>query len=365
MKKFVKKLGIYFLLLLLISIVPAYLIDPYNVFHAEHPRDNGCEMNGNYVKMTYILNNPDKFDSFLFGSSRASAIPADMLHGKAYRLNYSGGLPSENVANLQTLIKNGIVPKYVYVELDMGSYNFTIKEHENDPMRASYEFSKTNPGAFWKNYLDPAINFNAWMTVIKDYLPSSENYAEEYQETGLTTGYANYDEDSADLAQDKADNAVSEDVKESYRDMQEALKSDEYKDRMLYMDECMEAVQKFVDVCGENGIELCVFVTATSYIDFSYAVSYSNYLTFLRRLADITPYYNFSGFNKYTTDLTLYAADASHPIPYLGEIIADSMINGNTDEDAYSQGFGWYVDKGNVEDLISLLTGTPFWEKQG
>ena len=90
MKRFIKKTLFFILILALISVSVSIYIDPFNVFHPLDIKDNGVEPNKNFIKMTYILNNPDKFDTFIFGSSRVGNIHANNLWGeKAYNMTYS------------------------------------------------------------------------------------------------------------------------------------------------------------------------------------------------------------------------------------------------------------------------------------
>lgn len=66
MKRFLRKIAPFLLFILILEIAIPMAVDPYNVFHWQKIRDNGVEPNSNYIKMQYILHNPDKFDSFLF-----------------------------------------------------------------------------------------------------------------------------------------------------------------------------------------------------------------------------------------------------------------------------------------------------------
>lgn len=67
MRRFLRKIAPFVIFILILELVIPMAVDPYNVFHWQKIRDNGVEPNSNYIKMQYILHNPDKFDSFLFG----------------------------------------------------------------------------------------------------------------------------------------------------------------------------------------------------------------------------------------------------------------------------------------------------------
>ena len=74
MKKFIIKCICFALILGIIFVPFAVIADPYNIFHVNHPKNNGVEPNKNYMKMHNVLTHPDKYDSFLFGSSRVGFI---------------------------------------------------------------------------------------------------------------------------------------------------------------------------------------------------------------------------------------------------------------------------------------------------
>ena len=116
MKRFIRKILLFITFCVLLTSVVCIGIDPYNVFHYKKIRDNGVEPNKNFIKMAYILDNPDKFDSFIFGSSRVGAIHGEKIkNARCYNMTYSMGLPGEHLANLKTMIKNGITPKNIYI----------------------------------------------------------------------------------------------------------------------------------------------------------------------------------------------------------------------------------------------------------
>ena len=109
MKKFLRKIAPFVLFILILELAIHMAVDPYNVFHWQEIRDNGVEPNSNYIKMQYVLHNPDKFDSFLFGSSRTGFVNVEHIpEGKWYNMSYSEGLPAEHLENLRELIANDI-----------------------------------------------------------------------------------------------------------------------------------------------------------------------------------------------------------------------------------------------------------------
>ena len=74
----------------------------------------------------------------------------------------------------------------------------------------------------------------------------------------------------------------------------------------------------------------------------------------MRRLADVTAYYNFSGLNDITVDADCYF-DTSHYRAEIGDMILDTVCCGARYDGLYEQGFGWYVTEENADALIDLL----------
>ena len=74
MRKFLIKISIFLFYSFLLVVAFPYVVDPFNVFHADNIRPSIIEPNKKYIKMKYILKNPNKFNAYMFGSSRVGAI---------------------------------------------------------------------------------------------------------------------------------------------------------------------------------------------------------------------------------------------------------------------------------------------------
>jgi len=105
LKKFILKCITFALILGVIFIPFSMFIDPFNVFHVSAPRNNGVEPNKNYLKMHNVLYHPDKYDSFLFGSSRVGFIDVEKMNdGVYYDMMYSEGTPAEHYDNISAVL---------------------------------------------------------------------------------------------------------------------------------------------------------------------------------------------------------------------------------------------------------------------
>lgn len=168
MKKFLLKVSIFAAFAFFVQVITPVYVDPFNVFHWEHIRDNGIEPNKNYVKMKYILANPEKFDSFLFGSSRVAAIHTENITGeKCYNMTISTGLPGWHLLNIKTLFRNGIIPKKIYIGVDTVSYTGDYELQSNEPMRCPYEYLDDDIMRFARLYFAPRSALSSLNTTLK------------------------------------------------------------------------------------------------------------------------------------------------------------------------------------------------------
>ncbi|MCR5272506.1 MAG: DUF1574 domain-containing protein [Lachnospiraceae bacterium] len=329
MRKFLCKVAVFLGVCLLLTILPCVLIDPYNVFHWDNVRENGVEPNKNYIKVKYILANPDKFDTYLFGSSRGGVIHTENFDGEnCYNMSYSEGIPKEYLDNLKTFIENGVTVKKVYISLDSLGCTIAPKRHYNG-MRCPYE--KMNLERFIEYYLTPSTVFDSLDTMFAARNVRTENYNEIFYKYGW---WCDYGEET--ISEDEVD------------ELEPYIGYDDYFEKNL------KAIEDIKELCEENSIEV-VFFTNPMY-DITYTESVDEgYYDFLKELAEITDYMNFSCLNEITTDITCYL-DSSHYTPEL----ADEMMNiirekEEPNEELVKTGYGYYTTKDNVDELVDIL----------
>ena len=333
MKKFLLKVAIFAIYALALNIILPVLIDPFNVFHIKNIRHVGAEPNRNYIKMNYILDNPKKFNGFMFGSSRVGAVHVEKISGeKVYNMTYSVGLPSEHLDNLKTFLANNIYPRKIFIGVDNISYTVAPEIHVEDAMRCPYEYLiGNNIVHFYNLYLNPYIGFNGIYLFFTEHEKINPL---EFYEYGWQYDYnrvSKYDFDNLRYKQDTKQESFNDEIKHS-----------------------IVIISEIVNICRENNIELVIFTNPLQKITYMQALD-RNYLVFLEGLANITDFYNFSGFNNITLDNNNYL-DWSHYKAEIGDIIINVICNGVKYPELNSQGFGVKVTRDNVKDLIRLLT---------
>ena len=330
-RKFVLKFGIFAVIVLGFFITFNVVIDPYNIFHYEYPRNNGIEANKNFIKMRYLMNHKDEFDSLLFGSSRAGFTDVESLpDGKYYNLCSSEALPAEHVRLLKILIKHGFVPKNVTVMVDDISC-FVDPEgmHKTMLFRIPYPDDTISSWFdFYVKYCDILTTWEAYQQ-IKDYVPTDDDYTARFRRSG-----------SERL------NAVS-----SFHDENEVGYWADYYE--LRVDEAIGDIRELKQVCAENNINLRIMTNPLYYKTYQRDIE-NGYLEYLYALAGEVEYWNFSSFSDITLDEHNYY-ETSHFTAQVSSMMMDVVYNDKTDEHLWSQGFGVKVNKDNRDEFLYFL----------
>ena len=328
MKRFLKKIAPFVIFILALELAIPMAVDPYNVFHWAKIRDNGVEPNSNDIKMQYILHNPDKFDSFLFGSSRTGFVNVEKIpEGNWYNMSYSEGLPAEHLDNLKELIANGIIPKNVMIGVDNISAFVDPALHQSQFYRIPYP--RTNKLEFYGKYLS-IKGVLLSLDVILNHEITDPDYVERYYRSGST------------LRDPSLGGTFRDDV--PYWD-------DYYTD---YMADSLLDIRQIRELCQDYGINLIVFTNPLYFRTYKQSkhFGYEQYLGWLAGAAG--GYYNFSGENAVTQDKRYYY-EASHYTEELGDMMIDRIFNGTTDEALEAQGFGMYVTEENLDEFREAL----------
>lgn len=128
-----------------------------------------------------------------------------------------------------------------------------------------------------------------------------------------------------------------------------------------YSEECFNDLIKIVTLCRENNIELVAYISPIHVLMLEGIIASGKgevYEKWKRRLAEIVPYYDFSGYNVITEDRYLsnemyYFIDTSHCSPVVGEFIIKVLLG--TRPSGLPENFYMYVDSDNVDDNIARL----------
>lgn len=335
----VSKLLIKILFLSVLALVPNTYInthyDPYGIYRTDFTGQK-IEPNQRFIKVRYLLDNPDKYDSYIFGSSRVGNIPNETIKdGKWYNMTISQGIPSEHLYNLKLLIKNGVKIKTVMLGLEDFSYKLESPSENGELITTPYSESVVDNIKYYIRYtfkppkkeiLEPYIN------------PKEETFPVFYDL--FNTGRPIHTEIDEYIDTHK----------------EEHIKDKKFKNPSVHKTEFMEQtlkdIQEFVDICKQNTIKCTVFINPT-YKSTYLANNPAQFIEFKKRLVQITDFYDFSGINSVTKDPFNYY-ETSHYRVFIGEKMLARMFD-NYKKVSVPDDFGVLVSKNNIDAHIKKL----------
>ncbi|MDR1326089.1 MAG: hypothetical protein LBK00_08660 [Treponema sp.] len=335
MKKFIQKVLVLLACYIPVAFVLPVLYDPFNVFHYQNVRDTGA-INSNYVKMRYILDNPDTFDAFMLGSSKVSTLDVTRITGlRCYNMTRPWGTPQEYADNLRVLVDNGVIPKTVFLGIDTASgwLDPSINERQlgSKPYPSGSAPKDARHAAFLASYCNPMV-YSLLLTTLRHKAKDGEAYRRQFYENGgkaRTEKPEHYRWDNlafqlqARFAQHPIENRI---------------------------DEGLNDIKTIVALCQQYDIRLIIFTSPLHEAEFRLFVEHG-YLDFLRTLADISDYYNFAGINDISINNANFD-DVFHHNIETGDLVLDAIVNGSVEPRLLSQGFGVLVTKENVDNVL-------------
>lgn len=341
MKKLFLKIALMSLPFVIMVLSTLYF-DTFNVFHWRNIRFTSAEPNKNFVKTQYIIHNPKKFNAFVFGSSRVNYIPPDALPEEAdgkslrwYNMTHSEGIPAEHLQTVRTFLKNGVKIDMIILGFDNIAMYASLGQHEQQLLRMPFQVYEESPFRFYAPYLK---NITA-RSIVEEV--SRYNAAKKKTETELFYDWSGSASDFVLTENPQMERYVSN------HEGKEFTQKDAYKD-----------IAAIAELCRENGIALVLFTSPlyeTTYRD----ATENGYFDFLRSVASVAEFYNFSSLNSHTTNPQYYF-ESSHYRPALG-LLVEQVLFGTDEErerirrEAGDALWGARVNAGNVEEVIAHL----------
>lgn len=323
-----------------------YTVDAYGIHRTDFTKQQQ-EPNKNYLKIKFLLANKDKYDSFLFGSSRVTGIDVKKIGiGRFYNMTYSEGLPQEHLNNVRFLLKNGVRMKTIMIGLDDFSYRVDPRTHLNDLLRQPY----------------PDISGKSWLTFYADYYANLKSFTNLLKNSfrawrGRKEAQART-EDEKIIFHDIYDSGrvlCSNCDDEIERDPEAHRKDPKFEKPFHYDGDnlagALAALRELAGLAKREKIRLILFINPihrTTYLDTDLPL----FFRFKRGLADIADYYDFSGLNTITTD-NYYYHETSHYREMVGDMMLKRMF-GIPDVPIPSD-FGVLVTERNVQEHLRAL----------
>ena len=281
-KKFILRFIVLVCIFLGIIMFINYKIDCYGIFTSDYNKV-GQETNNNFIKSKYIIENPEKFDSFIFGSSRVEYIPVENLQcGKFYNMIYVQGIPSEWLDTIKTFKENNVNMKNIIIAIDDFSATIFPEEHKNSPNLLSYSDINNNISNIIKYYLLKNPFDERSKAILKNGRASNVNI----EGTGRVV---RIDDESFYSSDDHLNKEM----------FQRPTILGNYENNRI--DEVIREIQEIKKLCNDNNIELTVIFNPL------HITTYENQnkeklSEFKSRLAEIIDYWDFNNINEVTTN---------------------------------------------------------------
>lgn len=296
--------------------------EDYESFHGR------IRPNRHWMKTDYLISERHAYDCILFGSSRVGSIDARRLEGNCYNFTHSGGLPSNHLTAFKTFIANDLKIRRVYLGLDDISYQWNPEDGEKQHLRRGYPVGMLD----WLDaqlfyLLQPIESRNMGLA-----LGGVQRHKLPHHVIDPVLDWRRIDEES------RVFYAQPEEQDAAFKMLRSTLGGGTY-----YGESAAEAVADFIQVAQDQGIEVVVFFNPLHYKTYL-TRDYSRYRDFKQRIARITPFYDFTGLNHFTTD-NRYWKETSHYTSIVGNQIAEVLSSSK--ERRF--GFGRWVTPDNLD----------------
>lgn len=302
-----------------------YILNPYGIFGKYKNYNVSTPINERYLKTGYILENPEKYDSFIFGSSRVGTLEGEKLNkvGKFYNMTFSAALPYEMLSILKKIEKKGIKIKNIILGIDDFDFYTDPSFKEEILYKISYKKLKENKLNFFKYYLlkNPLNKINY------TYLFSKEKDFHDILETGK-------------WKKEYADIEIEKNIKKHRENLSNIKINSSNGDRIT---ETIFEIESIIKLCKKNNINLVV-IYLPRYIN-SYNANKEIIEKSKIELQKITNYWDFVKLDGYTND-EYYWYEESHYRPILGRMILKRIFGENFRDDIeIPNNFGEYKEK--------------------
>ena len=348
MRKLSIRLGVI-LFFVGLGTVLSVMLDPYGVFHVFNQRDYiGLSTNARFVKICHLLDNPQKYDTLLFGSSRVGYIDVNLLdvskYGNCYNMTYSAGTPANHVEDIRFLIKNGIIPKKILLGFDDGSISSINLDTRANLNRRPYPYDGDALG-FYIDYLNPTLGIKAIINSTPRNLiimmgdSKKENlYSDGQSNIQIYRDPKNWlfiseEEHAANLA--------------TIPDNMPLIAQANF-------DKAFSTMFEIKQLCEENNIEL-TFFTTPNHVNYFAFYADNGLLSFLSAFAKKADFINFLGVNNVTVNPLNYH-EMAHYNTLAGDYVIKVLNGEDVGEELFKQHFGIVVGSENEELIISSLS---------
>jgi len=323
---------VIFLNMALVALVN-YVVDPFGIFGTNILKNN-LQMNERFVKIEYIEKNHQKYNAYLFGSSRIGVVDPKVIekyvpNSKFYNFTVSSANLHDYLMHLRYFVEQNYEIKTLYLQLDIDDMNNYGQDSSDYLSQLHPHVTHDSLALFYARYLLGFFPLNIRTKI-------EVNLAQEVKKT--------YDLENGTWELPYNEKALREDAKKYV----EQEKSFHFKNRRViyYTQEVhnKEALKEIVEICKEEKIKLYLFITPHNQNMMDTFVL-EDYRKYLRNISEITTFYDFSGYNSVTTNNENYY-EMSHYRPHVARWVAAYIFNDKSVN--IPRDFGKIIEKGDI-----------------
>jgi hypothetical protein len=320
--------------LALINIV----VDPYQIFQTPFLKQQS-QPNERYSKIEFLKKNKGRYNSYIMGSSRVGLTNTDILvkylhMAKFYNLSTALAVPYEHLLHLKYFIKNGYPVRNLYIGLDL-DLCLGVKMHKDKDL-----LLKLHPGVLNRNLIGYYWSYLSVFPKTDIRRKLKLNFSRKVSPIQISG------KDGVWTFGEEAENG-----KVFFED---PTNNDNITIKNKVKEENVEGLRELVTLCRQHDINLILFITPHNKF-FMDRFVVEDYLTFLRKLSEITSFWDFGGYNSITTNNENYL-DRSHYKPSISRMIAARIFNDKTL--TVPEDFGVWVTKENIDSHLENLEMT-------
>ncbi len=334
-KKFLISTVLIIILIAMIISAFNYYTDPFGVFSDKsfNWMSYNFTSNPRTAKINYLDSNHNKYNSYIIGSSGASAIPVASINEYSkqeyFNLFYYGADMLDSLNTVRYLVDNYEVQE-ILLPISFSSALDYNKDNDSLNYKMNYKVENTSFISFWSSYL--FANPNHGIDKIKSYYNNS--YFQEAHDVFIPeTG--EYDKSIRDIE-------YIDDLNLYLQDFPSFGKEKSVR-KLGSINESMAAISDIKKICDGNNIKLTVLMYPM-YIDELNIYMEDDIDLFFSELGKITDYWDFTYSNiskdpRYFYDESHYRNSVGHMI--LGKIYGDHEVY-------IPENFGSFVKQGDI-----------------
>ncbi|MCT7566810.1 hypothetical protein N5T96_10765 [Aliarcobacter butzleri] len=296
--------------LIIFMILPLfnYINDQWRVLTSDYKVSyGGIEPNTTFLKTKYLLENKNKYDILMMGSSRIGNLDSKLISDKAYNMTYSFGHILTHLNNLKVLLDNGVTVKKIFLGIDDFYIFKNPKDFNIDYLRKPY-----------KNNLMEKIDFYKFYLLKKPLDRDIDIFFNKYNLNNSTLII----DPSNMSARKEREIYISNNQKEQKQKLQSPILLG-YNENFR-TNEVLNEILEFKKLCDFNNIELITMFFPQFY-NVYLAYNQNEIEKFKRGLAQITEFHDFYNLDDYTFE-EKYWFDTSHFVPTIGNKILESVF---------------------------------------